>query len=168
MKHVIGSLQESPSCLDTLDRKVLNKDLWLKEDEKKRLQKSRGKAVLIYEDNILVAAGYFVPATEMTASMKKDDRKYRPQRNEVYIYSVVVLPDWRRKGLGTKIRRELCALALADGFESGVTHVRFVNNWANAGIDFYKPFAYCRVKNFWAGNTDEERDVLRLHFNLPK
>lgn len=156
-------------CLEELisfDSIAADREIWLSDNEVSLLKKSKGQAVIIYNDNNILAAGYYVPAMEIADEFAEVDPDFHTNETEVYIYSVVTHPAHRKRGLGTAIRQNLRRIAAEAGFVTAVTHVRHKRGWAVAGLDFYLPFEHRRVADYWEGETDADRDVEFMRFRL--
>lgn len=159
--HALGPWVER---LNEFDRIAADPEIWLEAEELILLRNVGGKTVIGFEGQDMIAAGYYLPAAAIADEFSELDPDFKPEFSEVYIYSVVVHPAYRRRGIGNLIRKELCRQALLEGYETGSAHVRHKRDWASAGMKFYQPTEHRRIEGYWEGS--DSPDVEFMRFNL--
>lgn len=167
MEFEVHRLNVSIDWLSQVDRECFPKFMWLKPKEEAEMRKSAGTAVIVFHKGELIAAGYFVPGAEIKDVLPEFDSEFSISKDEVYIYSVGVLPDYRRQGIGTMLRRELCRQALLEGYVTGSSHVHHKYSWVEKGLSFYKPHEHRRVIDYWE-EDDSNPDAEFMRFELNK
>jgi GNAT superfamily N-acetyltransferase len=123
--------------------------MWLTDEDREVLQGSGGFAVLCFNDTTLIGGAYAVPAEVVAPLLREVDPEFSPGTNRIYIFSVAVVPEFRRQGIGTTLRGALLDEAKARGYTSGATRIRPVADWHQNGKRFYKPRHTRVVDDFW-------------------
>ncbi len=135
----VHSLAPFVDKLNEFDKIAADKEIWLTDEEISLLKQIHGKVAIITDDEDVIAAGYFVPASMIVEDFAEIDPDFQASDSDAYIYSVVVHPQHRRQGIGTRIRKALAKAAFMDGYLTGVTHIRHKRGWATAGMELYHP-----------------------------
>lgn len=160
-----GTLSTHLSLLKALDKIAVDPSMHLLPEEEELLMQSGGFAVMCYnDDDQLIGGGYAVPTVSIEDFVKEVDSDFVAAADKIYIYSVAVVPNERRKGIGSRIRHELRSKAIERGFKTGCSHVRTANGWADAGKDFYQPDSTKLIKGFWPDLA--QGDVVYMQFEL--
>ena len=150
-----------------LDETEIDSSMYLSEEEKEMILSSEGFAVLAtnHEDEV-IAAGYGVSSFEARDILNKDDGKFMPNDNQLYIYSVVVAKAYRRQGLGAFIFQTMLGHAKSVGYKTVAAHVRTTFGLDSKVIERFnvRKKNIHRVRNFWPKLTDP--DVRFVSFKL--
>jgi GNAT superfamily N-acetyltransferase len=152
--HAVGSALEE---LIGLYQASIPETLQLTAVELNMLSQSSGFAMLCWDGNKVVGGAYAMRSTEVEGLLQEADPDFEADNCLLYIYSVVVHPDFRRRGIGSLLRNFIIAEAKNRKFRQGCTHIRTTNNWHLEGRKVYKPYESRTIKDFWLG--EEEPDV---------
>jgi GNAT superfamily N-acetyltransferase len=148
--------------LEQLDRQSIDEEMFLTSEERSVLKRSDGFAVLCYDESVLVGGAYALPAEQVAELMEDIDPEFSPQPNQLYIYSVVVHPDHRRRGLGSRMREYILQEAKNQGYTTGATHVTLARNWAETARAQYRPTLVRRIDDYWFGLPEPRVDFLQF------
>ena len=121
----------------------------LTEEEKYMLTNSKGYAVLCFSGNRIIGGSYFVSALEAKDILSVADPDFAPEKNQFYLYSLVVAKEFRTFNLAVSIYKMLVEQAQKLGYTEGLTHVRIVGNLHRACERLCKPYKTRIVQNFW-------------------
>ncbi len=86
--------------------------------------------------------------------MQRFDGKFKACDKAFYVYSVAVLPKYRRQGIGRFMRRQLIHWAKSAGYFVGLTHATADGIADDAARKVYRPTYSRRCPNFYGQNED--------------
>ena len=135
-------------ALQKLNKEWIHEDMFLIDEEITLLSQSRGFAVPSTCDDQITGDAYAVPSRVVSNLLLQHDCGYRALPRRMYIYSVAVHPNFRKKYIGTELRKQLCIEGQSSGYDSGNTHTSIIHSWDKSGRRLFRPNKTHVVKIF--------------------
>ena len=123
--------------------------------------------ILAYTEicGVWTGVAFAIPAQALKEDVTENDLSFDPRVDEIYSYSVGVLPSYRGQQMGSHLSLELAREARLRGWRFLSAHVRISEGWAKRRRKILPPITTRIIPDYWDDDRKEpmEYQLVDLH-----